>query len=47
MTYANAAAIIAKVDKSSLLAKIDIAHAYRNIPVHPDDRSLLSIHDLG
>ena len=46
MTYAsvdNAAAIIAKLGTNTLLAKIDIAHAYRNIPVHPDDRGLLGM----
>ncbi len=25
------------------MAKIDIKHAYRNIPVHPDDRHLLAM----
>ncbi len=27
----------------ALMAKIDIKHAYRNIPVHPDDRHLLAM----
>ena len=26
-----------------LLAKVDVEHAYRNIPVHPDDRILLAM----
>ena len=39
----EAACIIAKLGRGSLLAKIDIAHAYRNVPVHPDDRHLLGM----
>ena len=27
----------------SLLAKVDIEHAYRNIPIHPQDRHLLGM----
>ena len=26
-----------------LLAKLDVEHAYRNVPVHPDDRTLLAM----
>ena len=26
-----------------MLAKVDMAHAFRNIPVHPDDRYLLGM----
>ena len=29
--------------KGAKLAKIDIAHAYRNVPVHPADRPLLGM----
>ena len=29
--------------KESLLAKVDIQSAYRNIPIHPDDRHLLKM----
>ena len=46
MTYAsvdNAAAIITKLGTNILLAKIDVAHAYHNIPVHPDDCGLLGM----
>ena len=46
MSYTSvdtAAAIIAELGTNSLLAKIDIAHAYRNIPVHPEDRHLLGM----
>ena len=35
-----ASSILAHV-KESLLAKVDIQRAYRNIPIHPDDRHLL------
>ena len=38
-----AAEIIAHLGQGALLAKIDIAHAYRNIPVHPQDRHLLGM----
>ena len=37
-----AKAIVAK-GQGSLLAKVDIASAYRNIPIHPDDRCLLGM----
>ena len=35
---------ILKFDAGALMAKIDIKQAYRNIPVHPDDRHLLAMH---
>ena len=35
-------AVIAK-GESALLAKVDVARAYRNIPFHPDDRWLLGV----
>lgn len=31
----------------TLLAKIDIRQAYRNVPAHPDDRHLLGMHWKG
>lgn len=34
---------ILQLGQNTLLAKIDIEHAYRNIPVHPDDRELLGM----
>ena len=27
----------------AMLAKVDVAHGFRNIPVHPEDRHLLSM----
>ena len=39
----NAAEAIVANSRGALLAKVDIAAAYRNIPVHPDDRWLLSM----
>ena len=39
----DAARIITDLGPQTQLAKIDIAHAYRNIPVHPDDRHLLGM----
>ena len=41
--YASVDAAVAKIlslGQSSLLAKVDIEHAYRNIPIHPQDRHL-------
>ena len=34
---------ILELGKGTLLAKVDIQHTYRNIPVHPDDRILLAM----
>ena len=43
VTVDHAAKIIADFGPHTELAKIDIAHAYRNIPVHPQDRPLLGM----
>ena len=46
MSYASvdhAAQIISQLGQDALMAKIDIAHAYRNVPVHPEDRYLLGM----
>ena len=42
-TVDNAARLITQLGKGALLAKVDISHAYWNIPVHPDDRRLLGM----
>ena len=42
-TVDNAATLISQLGQRSLLAKVDISHAYRNIPVHPHDRRLLGM----
>ena len=34
---------ILDMGQGCLLAKVDVEHAYRNIPVHPDDRLLLAM----
>ena len=39
----QAATIMAQLGRDAQLAKIDIAHAYRNVPVHPSDRHLLGM----
>ena len=39
----DAARMIASVGRGAWLAKIDISNAYRNIPVHPDDRGFLGM----
>lgn len=41
--FVHAARIIARIGRGTKLAKIDIAHAYRNVPVHPTDRCLLGM----
>lgn len=42
-TIEDAGQIISKLGKNTLLAKINIASAFRIIPVHPDDRHLLGM----
>ena len=37
------AALVVAEGKSSFIAKADIQEAYRMIPVHPDDQSLLGV----
>ena len=39
----GAAQIMLRLGRGALLAKVDIRNAYRNIPVHPDDRWLLGL----
>ena len=34
---------VVRLGRGTLLAKVNIRNAYRNIPVHPDDRSRLGI----
>ena len=46
MCYASvldAAALVRRLGQGTVLAKIDLLHAYRHIPVHPDDHPLLGI----
>ena len=46
LTYASVEEAVQKIwstGQGTLLAKVDIEHVYRNIPVHPDDRLLLVI----
>ena len=46
MRYASildSAALVRQLDQGTVLAKIDLLHAYRHIPVHPDDHPLLGI----
>ena len=42
-TVDQAIARIVELRPGALLAKVDVAHAFRNIPVHPDDRHLLGM----
>ena len=46
LTYVSVDTVVGRVlelGKGSLLAKMDIRQAYRNIPVHPEDRILLGM----
>ena len=46
LTYVSveqAAQSVLKLGRGALLAKVDIWNAYKNVPVHPDDRWLLGI----
>ena len=48
--YAMVDSVVQKIlhlGKNTLLAKIDIKHAYRNILIHPDDRHLLGMYWEG
>lgn len=47
VTVDHAARIISEMGPGTELAKIDIAHAYRNVPVHPQDRPLLAMQWQG
>ena len=38
---------VIKLGQGALMAKVDIRHAYRNVPVHPDDRPLLGMQWRG
>ena len=39
----DAARMLWQAGKGALMAKIDVANAFRNVPVHPDDRHLLGM----
>ena len=39
--------IILSIGQNALLAKVDVEHAYRNVPVHVTDRPLLGMHWQG
>ena len=44
LTYASvddAAKLVLEAGHGAILAKLDVQSAYRNVPVHPDDRALL------
>lgn len=46
MSYATVDQAVSKVmelGRNALMAKVDIEHAYRNVPVHVEDRSLLGM----
>lgn len=43
----DVAATMLKLGKGTQMAKMDIKHAYRNIPVHPQDRLLLGMQWKG
>ena len=47
ISVADIAAVVMQLGRGSLLAKSDVKSAYRQIPVHPDDRSLLGMRWQG
>ena len=47
ISVADIASAILSLGPGSLLAKSDVKHAYRQIPVHPDDRPLLGMRWQG
>lgn len=42
-TVDDAIGKILAFERGALLAKVDVKHAFRNVPVHPDDRGLLGM----
>lgn len=42
-TVDNAIEKVLRLEADSLLAKMDIEHAYRNVPIHPSDQRLLGM----
>ena len=42
-TVDNAIEKVLRLGADSLLAKIDVEHAYRNVPIQPSDRRLLGM----
>ena len=47
LTYVSVDDVVSEIVKrgrGSLIAKMDVKRAYRNIPVHPQDRHLLGMH---
>ena len=43
VSVAEIASVVLRLGRGSLLAKSDVKHAYRQIPVLPDDRWLLGM----
>ena len=43
MSVDDVAARVVKMGRGSLMANFDLKAAYRNVPVHPDDRWLLGM----
>ena len=43
VSVAQAANLVARMGRGTLLAKVDIRSAYRILPIHPDDRWLLGM----
>lgn len=46
-TVDQAAGLMIQLGQGALMATVDIEHAYRQIPVHPDDRWLLGMRFKG
>ena len=46
-TVDSAVSRILQLGRNALLAKVDVEHAYRNVPVHMDDRPLLGMRWQG
>ena len=47
MTIDDVAARVVRLGRGALMAKFDLKSAYRQVPVHPDDRSLLGMEWKG
>ena len=43
----DAVVLVRSAGQCALMAKLDVKAAYRHVPVHPDDQSLLALRWVG
>ena len=47
MHYLSAVKRVVELGRGAMMAKVDIQHAYKNVPVHPEDRHMLGVRWKG